>query len=139
MPWFAAKAIMYFKWKDAPQTKHSVWENVLLIEAPDSETGWRLAEEVARRDEGDSDGSLRSDGHPATSEFVGIRSLSALFHFTEANEPRHGDELTFSEYILEDFASVQALAAGDAVRVEITDTHGPTFLNMDEEKGESER
>jgi hypothetical protein len=59
MPWFAASAIMYVRFKSGAQDSYPIWENVLLVEAESAVQAHRLAMEFAMRDEGDSDGSFR--------------------------------------------------------------------------------
>ena len=75
MAWYAAHAIMYFKLKSVAQEHFTIWENVFLIESEDSDSAFAKAVEWAKRDEGDSDGSLTVDDQPATLVFAGIRKL----------------------------------------------------------------
>lgn len=119
MPWFAARAIMYFKWKDAPQSYFNVWENVLLIEAPDAQAAHQKAEELAREEEGDVDSSLTDDGHPATQVFAGIRVVQTVFHRGERDEPSDGDEISYAVLRLPSMAAVEALAGGGSVELTV--------------------
>jgi hypothetical protein len=131
MPWFAAHAITYFKWKDSPQDKFHVWENVILIEAPDGADVWSMAEDCARQDEGDSEGSLTSEGHPATQVFAGIRKVTEVFFRDDPSKFSHGDEVTFTEYDVSGLAALKALAAGERAMVEYSKIEypekGPAF------------
>ena len=115
MPWFAAHAVIYFKLKDGPQERFSVWENVLLVEARDGKDAMAKAEALAREDEGDDSGSLVSDGHPAQRIFAGIRKLLTVAHAAAGDVIGDGDEVTYSEFEVADEAAVRALAAGKKV------------------------
>jgi hypothetical protein len=118
MPWFAASAIMFVEFKDGTQDYYPVWENVLLIEAEDGAAALRSAERRAREDEGDSSGSFRWDGRPAIWVFAGIRKVLTVDHGREGGPPSHGDEVTFTEFVLRNRASLDRLVAGDAVDLE---------------------
>ena len=56
MAWFAAHAIMYFKLKSGVQDRFTIWENVYLIEAENSDQAWEKAEAWAKQKEGNGDG-----------------------------------------------------------------------------------
>jgi hypothetical protein len=118
MAWFAAHAIMYFKLKSGVQDSFTIWENVYLIEADNSDQVREKACEWAQREEGDSDGSLRVDGQPATQVFAGLRKIVAVSHWEEEGQLRPGDEITYSEFQVPDEKSVRALVNGEEVSVE---------------------
>src|SRR5262249_39382446 len=130
MPWYSASAIMYCRFKDGGQSPTPVWENVLLIEAPDEDTAWDLAERRARQDEGDASGSMTWDGRPAEWKLAGVRKLLSVAHdpLKETETLGHGDEVTFTEFILADMAAVQAMASGKAVTVEYSGERPPMTL-----------
>jgi len=116
MAWYAASAILCVKFKDGVQDCYPVWENVYLIEAETDGEAFRLAEERAREAEGDSSGSFRWDGRPATWVFAGLRKLLTVSH--EAPPALgSGDELTFSEFELADQRALERLVAGGEVGV----------------------
>jgi len=75
MTWYAASAILYVKFKDGRQDRYPVWENVYLIDADGDDSAFHLAEERARRCEGDSEGSFTWDGRPATWVFECVSGL----------------------------------------------------------------
>ncbi len=118
MAWYAAHAIMYFKLKSGVQDRYTVWDNVFLIEAEDSDSAWAKAAEWAKREEGDSDGSLTVDDQPATLVFAGIRKLITVSHWQEEGKLNHGDEITYSQLQVSDEESVRKLANGEEVTVE---------------------
>lgn len=126
MSWFAAHAIMYVRFRDGVQTPTPVWENVLLIEAPDGRTAWRLAKERAKQDEGVDDGSFTCDGRPAAWVCAGIRKVTEVSHVRPDDVLGHWDEVSYSELTVRDLAAVEALAAGKAVTVEYDDERPPT-------------
>ena len=120
MAWFAAHAIMYFKLKGGAQGRVTVWENVYLIEAEDVDAVWEKAEERARQEEGDDDGTLAVDGRPATLVFAGIRKMSEVAHTDEGGRLGSGDEITYTEFEVSDETSVRALLACEEVSVTYT-------------------
>jgi hypothetical protein len=118
MAWFAAHAIMYFKVKSGMQDRFTIWENVYLIEAENSDEAWEKAEAWAKQAEGDSDGSLRVDDQPATQIFAGIRKVITVSHWAEDVRLAQGDEITYSEFEVADEDSIRQLVEGKEVTVE---------------------
>ena len=117
MAWFAAHAVMYFKFRDGAQGGVTVWENVYLVEADDVDGAWEKAEARAREEEGDDYGTLSFDDRPAALIFAGIRKMSEVDHVEEDGRLRSGDEITFSEFEVADEESVRALVTGEEVSV----------------------
>jgi hypothetical protein len=115
MPWYAAHAILYVRFKSGGQTAYPVWENVLLIRARDPTSAWRKAVRRAKRDEGDGGGTFRWNNRPAEWVFAGLRKVVAVSHQGAARTPGDGDEITYSEFELADAASLRKLVAGRAV------------------------
>ena len=118
MAWFAAHAIMYFKLKSGVQDRFTIWENVYLIEAENSDEAGHKAEARAKQEEGDSDGSLTVDDQPATLVFAGIRKIITVSHWEEDGQLRHGDEITYSEFQASDEKSIRELIDGEEVSVD---------------------
>src|SRR5262245_5238541 len=100
MSWFAASAVMYVRFKDGVQDRYPVWENVLLVQAATHEEAEEAARDLARREEGDSEGSFHWSERPAEWVFAGIRKTVEVSHRGEALG--HGDEVTYSELVLPD-------------------------------------
>ena len=115
MAWFAAHAVMYLKLKDEPQDNFLVWENVLLVQADTPDQAEERAVARAREDEGDSNGTLTYGDKPATWVFAGLRKVLSVAH--RADSLRSGDEVTYSEFLLQDLASIQKFARGDDLEV----------------------
>ena len=113
MPWFAAHAIMYFQLKSGEQQRYRVWENVLLVEAADSRAAWDLGIALARRDEGDSEGSLRIDDQPCQLVFGGLRMVVQVSHCGVENIPTHGDEISYMEFEVADADALRRLIDGE--------------------------
>jgi hypothetical protein len=119
MPWFAAHAVMWFRFKDGVQDYCPLWENILLIEAADFEEAERKAGDLAREEEGDSDGSLTCDDRPVTCIFAGLRKVVTVSHRESSEErPQNGDEVTYSRFEVSDEDTVRRFAAGETVKVE---------------------
>jgi hypothetical protein len=119
MSWYAAHLIMYVKLKERPQSKFTVWENIVLIQAASEEEAWNKAEERGRADEGDDDGTLRWGGKPATWVFEGIRKLTACH--SEQKRPGDGTEISFTEMQVESEQALHKLAEGLPVTVKYND------------------
>jgi hypothetical protein len=109
MAWYAAHAIMYFKLKGVAQERFTIWENVFLIESEDNDSAFAKAVEWAKREEGDSDGSLTVNDQPATLVFAGIRKLITVSHWEQEGKLSHGDEITYSEFQVSNEASIREL------------------------------
>lgn len=118
MAWFAAHAIMYFKLKSGVQDRFTIWENVYLIEAENSDEAWKKAAAWAKQEEGDSGDSLMVDEQPATLVFAGIRKMITVSHWEEEGQLRHRDEITYSEFQVSDEKSIRQLVDGKEVSVE---------------------
>jgi hypothetical protein len=125
MAWFAASAIMFVEFKDGVQDCYPVWENVLLIEAEDGNAAFRLATDRAKEVEGDSRGSFRWDDRPARWVFAGIRKLLTVSHRHAGDELRSGDEVTFTEFLLNDRAALDRLVDGEGVALEYVSERQP--------------
>lgn len=115
MPWYAASAIIYTKFKEGNQDRYPVWENVILIEAESSNEAHKKAIERAKMDEGDASGTYYYDDRPASMVFAGIRKIITC---EDSNDrPRDGTEITYSTievYSEEDFSK---LVNGEPVTV----------------------
>jgi hypothetical protein len=118
MPWYAADAIMYIRFKSGKQETYPIWENVLLINARTPASAWRKAEARAKQDEGDSGGTFRWGRRPAEWVFAGLRKLVAVSHPSPEVGPRDGDEITYSEFKAANAAYLKKLVAGKVVSIE---------------------
>ena len=117
MPWYAASAIMYLKFKDGNQDSYPVWENALLIEAMDPEDAEQLACKRAKEDESGSNESLTWKDRPATWNFAGLRKLLIVSHPDDNEKELNGAEVTFSEFEVSNKESFQKLVNGDDVDI----------------------
>ena len=115
MPWYAAHAVMFVQFKDGVQDHYPVWENILLIGAPDGDAAYELAIARAKEDEGDANSSFTWDDRPARWVYAGIRKLISVSHQSPTDEIGSGDELTYSEFDLPDREALDRLVAGDEV------------------------
>ena len=117
MPWIAAHAILYVRFKDGPQTEFPVWENVYLIESADPEAALTIATRRARQDEGDANGTFTWNDRPAEWVFAGVRKLIAVSHAGLNTSLGTGDEITYSQMVLKSLDEVRRLGSGQPVDV----------------------
>jgi hypothetical protein len=110
---------MSVRFKEPPQDRFPVWENVVLIQASSEEEAFSKAERCGRDDEGDHSGSFRWDDRPAVWVFAGIRKLIKCVDPTE--RPGDGTEVTYTEMELESAEAVDRLAKGESVAVRLED------------------
>lgn len=113
MGWYAAHVILYVRFKGHPQDTYPVWENIVLIEANSDEEAHVKAERYGRIQEGDSSGTFRWEGKPATWIYAGVRKVMKCVGF-EA-QPIDGTELTFSQMVVSSWPDLMELAAGGSV------------------------
>ncbi len=107
MNWYAAHVIMVVKFKDDVQDKYPFWENIILIEARDSDEAFSKAAERARLNEGDDNNSFTWEDRPSTWCFAGIRKLLTCQNYNE--RPSNGTEISYLEMEVssqEDFSRV---------------------------------
>src|SRR5204862_2680437 len=102
--------------------------NIDLIEADSEKQGFQKAERRGRLDEGDDDGTLTWDGHPATWVFAGVRKLTSCED--SQSPPGDGTEISFLEFELDSVESVRKLAEGQQVKMQsherLADPERPT-------------
>jgi hypothetical protein len=115
MTWYAAHVILYIVFKEGQQDSYPVWENVFIVEGADEETARTRAEDLGRQGEGDSNGSLKWEGRPASWVFAGVRKLVSCD--SDPEPPRHGTEVTYSEFSVDGLGTLKELAAGRRVRI----------------------
>ncbi|HEX5751224.1 MAG TPA: DUF4288 domain-containing protein [Archangium sp.] len=122
MAWYAASVVMYFQLKDEPQDDFYIWENVYLIDAPDSAEARRKAEYFGRLEEGDDDGTLTWNGRPAKQVYGGIRKLltcapSLTSRTGDSETIEDGTEATFSAFMVSSRKELEAFIRGESVQV----------------------
>ena len=113
--WYAAHIIMLVQFKDLVQDTFPLWENIVLIEAESSEEADDKARRLGKDAEGDSAGTFCWDDRPATWVFAGIRKLIECQDSEIA--PRDGVEISYSQLVVQDKASVNKLVQGVPVTV----------------------
>lgn len=117
MPWFSAHAIMYFEILEGPQDRYEGYENVFLVQADSPDQARDKAEAIARRDEGDSRGTLRLGERPARLVYGSIRKVVSILHERRDQQLGEGDELTYSEFVVEDKAALDKLIHAEDVEL----------------------
>jgi hypothetical protein len=113
--WFTAHLILYVQFKEPPQNRFSVWENIVLIKADSEDEAFAKAERRGREDEGDDDGSFRWDGRPARWVFAGVRKLIACDD--PRKRPDDGSEVSYTELEVGSEEELRKLAEGEPVAV----------------------
>ena len=104
--WFAVHVILSIHKKKETSEALCAYENVFLVEAPDSEVAEQKGLVLGKSQEGDAEGSFEWEGSPAHLEFEGIRKVIEIRSMSQADEPISGAEVTYN---LLEFQSLQAL------------------------------
>lgn len=118
MPWFTAHAIMVVEFETGLQEQYPVYENILLIQADDSDAAWAKAEHRARQDEELAFDTFTWESRSARLVFRGVRKLIAVAHEFDHGQLGHGNELSYAALSLASADQVQALATGAPVFVQ---------------------
>ena len=61
-----------------PKARCEVWENLIILHARTPREALGKAEKIGRAEAGDCRGSLRLNGKPATTNFMGVASLGLI-------------------------------------------------------------
>ena len=61
-----------------PRARVEVWMNLIILRASDEEQAWAKAWRVGKAEEGDCRGTLRLNGKPAITKFVGIHDIGVI-------------------------------------------------------------
>jgi hypothetical protein len=117
--WYAAHLILYVQFKNRPQRKFPVWENIVLIKAKTEEEAFAKAERRGKDDEGDDDGTFKWEGKPARWVFAGVRKLT-LCEDPE-KRPDDGTEVSYTEMEVDSEQAVAKLVGGQSVSVTYAD------------------
>lgn len=64
--------------KDNPRARVEIWLNLVLIRARDGREAIQKAYHLGKREAGDSQGSLRLNGKPAVTKFLGIQDIGLV-------------------------------------------------------------
>jgi hypothetical protein len=133
VPWFAAHIIEYLKCLDGDQAEFMAWENIVLLEAPDADEAWRMAEARAGEAATPEDSLYLADGRPCNrfgdrpARWLngGVRKIIAVSHERPAGVLGSGDEVTFNTLYFKTEAEIKAYGQGDDAQVLITEPGGP--------------
>jgi len=121
MTWFAANLIIAIHPKDGEHESILVYENIILVEAINSDDAFLKAKEIGQL-EAMLEDSLTIDDKPAIREFVGIRKLTNISNpepfDPDQDPPTNGTEITYSVYRVPDKRALRNLASGEIVNVE---------------------
>jgi hypothetical protein len=119
MSWFAAHLVLYVKFKEQPQKRYPIWENIVLLQADSEEQAFAKAEQYGRAEEGDDDGSFRWGSQPAAWVFAGVRKLTACQD--SEKRPSDGTEITYTEMEVNSLEAVAQLVEGRSVGVRLNE------------------
>ena len=106
---------MFVQFKDLAEDTFPVWENIILIEADSSEEADEKARRIGKDAEGDSGGTFYWGDRAAAWVFAGIRKLVKCQD--SENRPGDGVEISYSQMVVQDKASLDKLAEGVPVSV----------------------
>jgi hypothetical protein len=119
MAWFSATLISVIRLRSGEQDSYPVWEDICLIEAPNDDEAFRLAEELGKSRDSD-DSTLTLNGEPAKMSFLGVRKVARVINSLDAPEdapPLHGSEIAFSKYNISTSSDLEKLVLGESVPV----------------------
>jgi len=102
---------MSLRLTEGAQDRSPLWENIVLLEASSATEAQKKAE-LHGLSEAGRDG-LTWDDQPAEFRFAGVRKILKCEY--EDERPTDGTEITFSEYIVENEASIAAYVEGRRV------------------------
>ena len=74
-----------------PRARCEVWENLIIINAPNPGKAFLKAERIGRQSAGDCRGTLRFFGEPAKQIYLGIQSIGVIHE-----ELKDGAEITWN-------------------------------------------
>lgn len=125
MRWFSAHIITYIKYKKGVQNIIPIWENICLIESESIDEAYKKAENIGRRYEGDSNGTLMWENIPSMMFFGGVRKLIECQNSPEelianpfsSNRPTDGSELSYSHFFVKDNEMLSRLINGEPTEV----------------------
>jgi hypothetical protein len=79
--WFWAWLVVQTIAKDKlnqPKAMSEIWKNLVLVEASDASEAYQKAVRLGKAEEGDCGGTLRLNGRPAKSIFLGLGGLGLV-------------------------------------------------------------
>jgi hypothetical protein len=115
--WFAVHAILSIRKKDEKSEPLFAYENIFLVEAPDSEAAEDKGVVLGKSQEGDAEGSLEWEGSPAYLQLEGIRKVVETRSMSQDNKPIGGAEVTYNLLEFQSSQALKAFAKGEVVSV----------------------
>jgi hypothetical protein len=119
MSWYAAHVVMMVKFKDQPQDRFPVWENIILLRADSGDEALERAEKRGREDAGDDDGTFRWGGKMAEWIFAGVRKVVACVD--EDERPGDGTEVSYTDLEFSSREELGRFVGGEAAHVLVCD------------------
>lgn len=119
MTWFAAHIVIGIRRRDGIGVI-SIYENVVLIEAPKAKDARLVASKIGEA-ETKIDDDLTIDDFPAERLFAGIRKLVNISNpdplDLDQDRPISGSEITYSEFEVADETAMYQFARGETIDV----------------------
>jgi Domain of unknown function (DUF4288) len=116
--WYAVHAFLYFQYKDGSQDEYFGYENIYLVEADSVEEARTKGIARAKKDEGDSEGTLTSNGRPATLVFGGLLKFVECTDLDlQSEKPVDGTELSYSEMTMPNKQEFDNFVSGHTAKV----------------------
>jgi hypothetical protein len=114
---YCAHIIMATSADETPES-YQVHENVVRMEAADSEEIWDAADAYGQRDAAtqNADPAARLDGKPCTTFFAGVRKV--IQSFGPDIDDERLTEVTYSIYEIQGHEKLKTLAKGDNVSLD---------------------
>jgi hypothetical protein len=120
MTWYAAHLLFYVELKHKRQARYPVWENIVLVSTKTLDEAFDKAERRAKEDACMvPDESFTWGGEPARWVFGGVRKLTLCMD--EEKRPGDGTEVTYLEWDVPSWQSLQKLLRGEPASVRIED------------------
>ncbi len=128
--WYAAHLIEYLKFEDGKQDSFEVYENIVLIDAPDNQAAFNAAEKLGKTYEHST--IVGPERRPARWTFAGVRSLTECQDSDPETlaqppdfKPKHATEITYLALVVDSEEALQKLINGEEVVITREDDRPP--------------
>jgi hypothetical protein len=125
MTWMCAHILIGYFPIDAETWPVRVFENVILLEAPDGDAALVEAERIGRKT-ATAENPMTIDDAPGEARFLGVRQIITIsnVHTAEQDQdpPDRGSEVTYLDLEIASAADLEKLVNGEEVTVTLLDT-----------------
>ena len=137
MSWYAAHILVYLKYLEETQDLYDIQENIVLVEASDSQAAWTIADELGKKYE--SDMLTGPEKKPARWTYGGIRVVIECQDVEPETlnqppdfKPKHATEVTYLPYTVKSVETLNKLIKGEAVDISLEDSNRLTEEEREE-------